>query len=286
MKKRFIASIMIAVTVLMSCAFAFEPAQANAKETIIPETTSAVMAINSEVEEEFTVEFLTEFIDENIDNYTLEELDSKIKELQVAQTEAHELAESARTLGWPEESDPIQMAKAEWANAQLAINAYRTKYNQKYEESEQKVWDQRAVEYPAATEIWLYMKDLGWNDYVCAGIMGNLMAEVGGQTLDIQYWLTGNGYYGMCQWNKAYRSGVWGADLAGQCNFLRDTIEYELDTFGYAYKKGFNYDSFLALSNERDVALAFAKCYERCGSGTYTIRQNNAEKAYDYFVNN
>ena len=130
------------------------------------------------------------------------------------------------------------------------------------------------------------MKDLGWNDYVCAGIMGNLMAEVGGQTLDIQYWLQGNGYYGMCQWNKAYRSGVWGADLTGQCDFLRDTIKYEIDTFGYAYKKGFNLNSFLALSNERDAALAFAKCYERCGSGTYTIRQNNAEKAYDYFVNN
>ena len=45
-------------------------------------------------------------------------------------------------------------------------------------------------------------------------------------------------------------------------------------------------DSFLAMTNERDVALAFAKCYERCSSASYTVRQNNAEKAYDYFVNN
>ena len=112
------------------------------------------------------------------------------------------------------------------------------------------------------------------------------MAEVGGQTLDIQYWLKGNGYYGMCQWNKAYCSGVWGADLTGQCDFLRDTIKYEIDTFGYAYQKGFNFESFLNMSNERDAAKAFAKCYERCGSSTYTIRQNNAEKAYNYFVNN
>ena len=112
------------------------------------------------------------------------------------------------------------------------------------------------------------------------------MAEVGGQTLDIQYWLKGNGYYGMCQWNKAYCEGVWGADLAGQCDFLRDTIKYEIDTFGYAYQKGFNFESFLNMSNERDAAKAFAKCYERCGSSTYNIRMNNAEKAYDYFVNN
>ena len=40
------------------------------------------------------------------------------------------------------------------------------------------------------------------------------------------------------------------------------------------------------MSNERDAAKAFAKCYERCGSSTYTIRMNNAEKAYNYFVNN
>ena len=128
------------------------------------------------------------------------------------------------------------------------------------------------------------MKELGWNDYVCAGIMGNLMAEVGGQTLNIQYWLRGNGYYGMCQWNRGY-SKVWGADLATQCNFLRDTIKYDLDTFGYAYAKGFNYNSFLNMSNEREGAKAFAKCYERCSSSTYTIRQNNATRAYEYFVN-
>ena len=129
------------------------------------------------------------------------------------------------------------------------------------------------------------MKNLGWNDYVCAGIMGNLMAEVGGQTLDIQYWLKDNGYYGMCQWNKAY-SNIWGADLETQCDYLKNTIKYEIDTFGYAYQKGFNFASFLNMSNERDAAKAFAKCYERCSSSTYNIRMNNAEKAYNYFVNN
>ena len=41
------------------------------------------------------------------------------------------------------------------------------------------------------------MKELGWNDYVCAGIVGNLMAEVGGQTLNIDPQL-GNSYYGIC----------------------------------------------------------------------------------------
>ena len=30
--------------------------------------------------------------------------------------------------------------------------------------------------------------------------------------------------------------------------------------------------------------MAFAKAYERCGSGSYGVRQINALKAYNYFV--
>lgn len=127
------------------------------------------------------------------------------------------------------------------------------------------------------------MKTQGWNNYVCAGIMGNIMTEVGGQSLNIRYNAYGNGYYGICQWNKAYRQ-VWGTDLKTQLNFLKNTIQYEMNTFGFNYYKGFNYNSFLNLQDAQQAALAFAKCYERCGSGSYGVRQNNAIKAYNYFV--
>lgn len=127
------------------------------------------------------------------------------------------------------------------------------------------------------------MKAQGWNDYVCAGIMGNLMAEVGGQTLDIRYTLSSSGYYGMCQWSRGY-SQVWGAGLETQCDFLRDTIKYEFDTYGSKYQKGFNFNSFLNMTDAQQAALAFAKSYERCGSGSYRVRQKNALKAYNYFV--
>ena len=282
MKRQIVAMILAVVTVLMCCAFTSQ-AKANEPATVVEYVTRTVEV---EVDKSFKIDKIEEFEDPNLDTYTMAQLQALIEAERADQEAAHELAESARKLGWPEESEPIISAKNEWWNAQLAIEVYDARYQELYAESEEAKWITKSAEYPAATQIWRYMKDLGWNDYVCAGIMGNLMAEVGGQTLDIQYWLQGNGYYGMCQWNKAYRSGVWGADLVGQCDFLRDTIKYEIDIFGYAYKKGFNLDSFLALSNERDAALAFAKCYERCGSGTYTIRQNNAEKAYDYFVNN
>lgn len=75
-----------------------------------------------------------------------------------------------------------------------------------------------------------------------------------------------------------------GASLEEQCDYLRDTIEYEFDTFGYVYKRNFDYNSFLDLTDIKSAALAFAKCYERCGSGSYYTRQQNAIAAYNYFI--
>ena len=279
MKKRIIALVVALATMFTCCGFALS--EYHEEVEIVIEQAEEVIEEEVEV---FRVEKLEEFVDENLFNYSMDELQKLIDDERADQTIAHELAESARKLGWPEDSELIVSAGNEWWNSQIAIVTYSNRYEELYNAEEAR-WTAKKEQYPAATEIWLYMKDLGWNDYVCAGIMGNLMAEVGGQTLNIQYWLKGNGYYGMCQWNKAYCEGVWGADLTGQCNFLRDTIKYEIDTFGYAYKKGFNFNSFLAMTNERDAAKAFAKCYERCGSGTYIIRQNNATKAYEYFVN-
>ena len=281
MKKQIMAMMLAVITVLMCCAFTL---RAEANESA-PEVKYVTRTVEVEVDKSFKVDKIKEFEDPNLNTYTMTQLQVLIDAERANKEAAHKLAESARKLGWPEESEPITSAKNEWLNARLAIEVYDAKYKELYAKSKEAKWETKAAEYPAATQIWRYMKNLGWNDYVCAGIMGNLMAEVGGQTLDIQYWLKDNGYYGMCQWNKAY-SNIWGADLETQCDYLKNTIKYEIDTFGYAYRKGFNLDSFLAMSNERDAALAFAKCYERCGSGTYTIRQNNAEKAYNYFVNN
>ena len=140
--------------------------------------------------------------------------------------------------------------------------------------------------YPVAVEVWNYMKALGWSDAVCAGIMGNMMAEVGGQTLNLNYRLydsSGN-YYGICQWSNRYYPQIQGADLETQCNFLRDTIKKEIDIYGKRYASGMNFEKFLQMDDPEEVALCFAMAYERCASWTYDVRQNNATKAYNYFV--
>lgn len=235
------------------------------------------------------------------DNYSKEELIVLISDAQSIKDHAHTMADSARVLGWEEDDELIKELQEKWCNADEEQKTYQYKLDKiladeaeaarKAEEeriaaikAEEAKWAAKATEYPAATQIWRYMKAQGWNDYVCAGIMGNLMAEVGGQTLDIRYTLSSSGYYGMCQWSRGY-SQVWGAGLETQCNFLRDTIKYEFDTYGFNYQKGFNFNSFLNMTDARQAALAFAKSYERCASGSYGIRQENAIKAYNYFTN-
>ena len=245
------------------------------------------------------------------EQYTKEQLVDLIAEAQEVKDNAHTMAESARNLGWEEDDKLIKELQDRWADADEDQKKYQTDLDvillneaeaaRKAEEerlaaeqaareaeeaarrAEEAKWATKAAEYPAATQIWRYMKALGWNDYVCAGIMGNLMAEVGGQTLDIRYTLSSSGYYGMCQWSRGY-SQVWGAGLETQCDFLRDTIKYEIDTYGFKYQKGFNFNSFLNMTDAQQAALAFAKSYERCGSGSYGVRQSNALKAYKYFV--
>lgn len=192
---------------------------------------------------------------------------------------AHQMAECARALGYEENSEIVLTAKKEWWSAQ----SERQLNTEAYE-----AWTIKYEEYPYATYVWLYLTNtLGYNDYVAAGIIGNMMAEVGGGTLDLQYWLYSSGsgyYYGICQWNKKNYPDVRGCDLIEQCEFLGKTIEYELDTFGYAYSRGYKYEDFLELTDTEEAALMFAKCYERCAESTYAVRQRYANKAYEYFV--
>ncbi len=219
---------------------------------------------------------------EYVQTDNLEQISNLMNVCQEMKELASNMAEAGRGLGYNENHKVILLAKEEWTKADKLYNKYQADYN-KIKSVQDDKWKQKEKEYPEATYVWKYLKSLNYNDYVCAGIMGNLMAEVGGQTLKLNPYARSKGYYGMCQWSKGY-SEVWGAGLAGQCNFLAKSIRYELNTYGKAYQKGFNYNKFIALTNEKQAALAFAKCYERCGSASYKTRQLNATKALNYFT--
>ena len=193
----------------------------------------------------------------------------------------HEIAEDARRNGFDESSYVIEQAQIDWWIAQIEIDTIAQEMNITD-------WENRYQEYDVATYVWLYLtKILNYNDYVAAGIVGNMMVEVGGRTLELQHTLYSYGtryFYGLCQWNKTNYPEVREQGLIFQCEYLAQNIEYELDTFGYAYKTDYKYEHFLNLESERDAALMFAKCYERCAVSGYWMRQDCAERALKYFT--
>lgn len=217
--------------------------------------------------------------------YTYEDI-AELEDLALSQIEvmnaAHDMAEAARRLNYEESHNIILTAKHEYAAAQQTMEDIYSVIEE-LENIYEVAFAEKEKEYPAATTIWKYFKQQGYNDYVCAGIMGNLMTEVGGQTLALKPYSSSENYYGMCQWNKAYLE-VWGADILTQCKFLDKTMKYEFNTYGYKYKKGFNFNAFLSLQDSRAASQAFASCYERCSTASYSQRQNNAIKAYNYFT--
>ncbi len=153
-------------------------------------------------------------------------------------------------------------------------------------EEENAKWILRAAEYPVATEVWLYMYNtLGWNPYVCAGIMGNMMAECGGHTLNLNPTIRNlsSGCYGICQWHPQFFPDLQGSNLEQQLSFLGVSVETTYN--GWAGKM-FNtsYEEFISLTDYNEVAKSFNNVYERPGYYS-SQRSDNAKIAYEYFMN-
>ena len=140
-------------------------------------------------------------------------------------------------------------------------------------------------EYPVAYKIHNFLITEGFTEEIAAGIIGNMMVEAGGRTLaiDPSSYDDSKNYYGICQWSRKYYSTIFDKDLENQLLYLMNTIENEFNTFGNKYKKGFKYKDFLQMEDTKEIALAFAKVYERCAIGGYDGRMACAEEAYSYF---
>lgn len=235
---------------------------------------------DTEVDKLCVQEKVVEDSDGFVDTRDLKELRTLMEGCKANMTAAHDMAEAARALGYEESHDVIELASEEWERA----NELYMRYKEIYDE-ENAIWVVRAEEYPVATYVWQFLDDAGYNDYVIAGIIGNMMVECGGHTLALKpYIYSTDGYYGLCQWSRGYQDRVGDTDTEYQCQFLLDTIVYEIDTYGHLYKRGFDYSSFISLTNEKDAALAFARSYERCGFISYGARRACATTAYNYFV--
>jgi hypothetical protein len=190
----------------------------------------------------------------------------------------------------PEEYREEAIAYAEFD--MTAIESVYSQYCQDYmvileqEAQEAKRWQERMEEYPTATAVWKYLIEaMGCNEYVAAGIIGNMMAECGGQTLSLN-WSARNatGHYGLCQWSTGFTK-VQGADLQGQLDFMAESFPQQIDRWGdICYKDDFTYEDFMALEDAEEAAYAFCVIYERPGPGSYNQRKENAKIALEYFT--
>lgn len=108
----------------------------------------------------------------------------------------------------------------------------------------------KVEEYPIARKVWDIMKSYGWNDIICAGIMGNMMRECGGDTLKLRWNAvnrSGN-HYGLCQWSKRYYSEIWGGSIEEQMEYLKNSLDLGM---------------FNKCKTPSEAAFIFSKYYER-----------------------
>ena len=170
----------------------------------------------------------------------------------------------------------LLMAFEEWEISK----AYYTYYSVAVEQ----YWKAKMDEYPVATTIWRYLtEELEFSDYVAAGIMGNMMVESGGHSLNIDPYnwddATGRSFYGICQWGRYYPE-IHNQGLEEQLKFLGETIEDEFTMMGFSYSK------FLSTTSVETAARTFCRAYERPPAQYENPRVPCAYTAYDYFAGN
>lgn len=246
----------------------------SSKEEIIPESTEEIIdldAVLSEVVE--IIEYNEYFTSQEVANAIIE-IDEYCDRLQVTMNEYGELTSILQ-----KEMERVQKIKVQ----------YEEDYtNLKMEEDK---WAEREAEYPEATFIWLYMRnEFQWSPEVCAGIMGNMMSECGGQTLKgLSNWdADGNSGYGLIQWIGGRRKAIeakYGShpSIEEQLIFMKDEMFGTNGVTNQLYIAGW-LEAIMNSKTPEQAAARFACYFERPASTYYGVRQRNARVAYNYFV--
>lgn len=149
-------------------------------------------------------------------------------------------------------------------------------------------WKRRYEEYDTATEVWVSMKALGWNDIVCAGIMGNLIAETGGPySLKLDWDSNTSSGYGLVQWTDARRAAI--KEKYGEFPTVKEQVQFIHDELYGAngvtmQVSDSELNAIMNAETPEDCAYAFACYYERCNEEYRDMRRDYARWAYNYFV--
>ena len=281
-------AMMITITITVFASEAFAPVA----ETSEPVATISEADIPSEAtfpeltEPEEVVIILDTVVVERVEPTTYDEANSFLDEATKCQETAQMVLDGLTELGYEPDHPAIVMAYTELENRTADVAYYQEKQAE-WEEIHK--WEVRASEYPIATQVWLYMKEeFGWSDTVCAGIMGNMMAECGGcWTCDLDWDVSSSSGYGMIQWlggRKQQLFNIYGSSpsIEDQLNFMKDEL---YGTNGVTKQvTDSQLDKIMNADSPEDSAYAFACYFERCGEGHRWVRRDYARRAYEYFV--
>ena len=295
MKRNIICWILVCITVLSLTAMtitmiasascipeASEPVTTISEADIPSETTSSLR--NTEPEE--VVITLEPVVVERVEPTTYDEANAFLAAAQERQETAKMVYEGLITLGYTEDHPAVVLAATDVENAELDVTYYEER---QIEWEEVHKWELRAAEYPVATKAWLYMKnELGYSDIVCAGIIGNLMAECGGcWTQDLNWQINTKHGMGMVQWIGGRRNqliNLYGNNpsVTDQLNFMHDEL-FGLNGVTKQVTDS-QLDKIMNAATPEDCAYYFACYYERCGEQHRYPRKGYARTAYEYFV--
>lgn len=271
-----------AITISASANYAPTDPVATFSEADIPSETT----FPEPTEPEEVVIILDTVVVERVEPTTYDEANSLLDEATKRQETAQMVLDGLIELGYEPDHPAIVMAYAELENRTADVAYYQEKQAE-WEEIHK--WEVRASEYPVATQVWLYMKEeFGWSDTVCAGIIGNMMAECGGcWTQDLDWDVSSSSGYGMIQWlggRKQQLFNIYGSSpsVEDQLNFIKDELYGTNGVTKQVTDSQLN--KIMNAESPEDCAYAFACYFERCGEGHRWVRRDYARRAYDYFV--
>ena len=249
-------------------------------------TTISEAYIPSETASEEEVVILDTVEVERVDPTSYDQANSLVEEAEIRLETAQMVLEGLEALGYEPDHPAIILVHTEIENSTSDLAYYQEKQAE-WEEIHK--WEVRKEEYPAATEAWLIMKEeFGWSDTVCAGIIGNLMAECGGcWTQDLDWQINTKHGMGMVQWIGGRRNQL--VALYGENPTVREQMMFMRDEL-YGYNgvtkqvTESQLNEIMNASSPEECAYAFASYYERCASQHRAPRKGYARTAYEYFV--
>lgn len=251
--------------------------------TIMEEIT---IPVETTVIEETEPVILDNVIVEQIKPSNLEEANKALEDAIFRRELAISICEGLLSFGYEADHPAVVMAQSDVENTEADYLFYK-EWQETYQIEEN--WRIRAQEYPVATKVWLYMKnELGFNDIVCAGIMGNMMAECGGcWTSDLDWDEYTNHSYGLIQWLGGRRRELFAkyGDKPGieeQLQFMYDEL---FGTHGVTEQvTEYQLKKIMDAETPEECAFAFATYFERCSEEYRAWRKGYARRAYEYFV--